>query len=163
MQRQNLDWHLEWCRPYCDDCFQRDVLRRHQTNNLMWHPYCTCEPVKPKNLNKLVWEGRQRFAKERQLKLLCREYASLRPSAMLEKRQQRTRSELRRGINVHLRGTKWTRCGNFGCENELSTTGPRWWVCGNGRCKKECTSLLHDAWRRSKSPDSQQSAEQETV
>jgi hypothetical protein len=151
--RQNLDWHLESCRPYCDDCFQHEVLRRHQTSALKFHPYCQCEPVPAKNLNELVWDGRQRFAKQPQWKLLCRACADIRPITIVDKRQERTRSELRRGINVHAGGKKWTKCGKLGCENELNTTGPRWWVCGNGTCRKECTSLVHDAWRRLKQGD----------
>lgn len=149
--RQNLDWHLESCQPYCDPCYQQWVLRRRQTVALKWYPYCRCKPVPPQNLNECIWRGRQRFHKTPHVKTLCRDCSDVDADIMLKRRNERTRSDLRRGRTA--KGEKWTKCGRPECENELSGAGPRWWVCRNDRCQKECTSLTHDAWRRSQSSE----------
>jgi hypothetical protein len=145
--QHNLDWHLESCRPYCDSCYQQEVVQRYRAAKLKWKPHCRCEPVPAQNLNELIWDRRESFAKIPQFKTLCRNCVELPSDLMLKRRRKRTRSELRHGLTVS--GEKWTKCGRPGCVRELSTAGPRWWVCGNSKCRRECTSLNHDAWFRS--------------
>lgn len=139
--RRNLDWHLESCRPHCDDCFRQDVLLRHQTFASKYRPYCQCEPVPAKDLNELVWDGRQKCAKEPQWRFLCRECADLDPATIVERRQARKRSELRRGVNVHAGGRKWIMCGKLGCETEFNTTGPRWWSVATTHARESASVL----------------------
>jgi hypothetical protein len=145
-----ISFHLDSCRPYCTACYNSRILRvRPPPSDRLKHQHCRCAPITPTpNIAQRYWRGSKYYSSRQNTvtwkeRAVCRECSLLTHDALLEKRERRTRMELRNGVKPT--GEKWTRCGRLGCRNDLGT-GPRWWICQGGMCGKECTSLVHGAW-----------------
>jgi hypothetical protein len=141
--------HLQNCRPFCTPCYQRTVVSKRSTGphlmrQKMIGPHCRCAPIPVHpNLLQLVLRGLEWHKKKQAdipkiARAICRECNIHSVAKLREIREQRTKLELKRGLQED--GEKWTKCAR--CHHALGT-GPRWWVCGATTCGKECRAIMH--------------------
>jgi hypothetical protein len=140
-------FHLDTCRPYCTNCYftvvQKHVYMYRHTDQRC----CKCAPVTPTpNIFQRCFRSSSYYTLA-QVSLpyitrqVCRDCHWLGDGRLLDKRLNRTKSELKNAQGPGSQRTGMDRCGN--CAGGLGN-GPQWWVCK--LCKKECRSIMHGAW-----------------
>ncbi|KAF1960953.1 hypothetical protein CC80DRAFT_544348 [Byssothecium circinans] len=108
-------FHLDTCQPFCTKCYYTTVHQPRgitlpttatsgNNRNIMDPRFCLCAPVTPTpNIFQRYWNGEAYYRTRLQnvpyiLRRVCRDCNRLNDEKLLEKREERTKSELKRGL-----------------------------------------------------------------
>jgi hypothetical protein len=145
-------FHLDNCCLFCTKCYYKTVQQPSSiasTKRYVDPRYCKCAPATPtpnivqRWLHSLKYYSRSRVTLPYITRQVCGNCRPLSDVAILEKRLERTKWDLKHTEGSGTRGVGTDNCKN--CDIGLGN-GPRWLVCK--LCKKECRSTLHRAWNR---------------
>jgi hypothetical protein len=156
IRQSTLSHHLHMCRPYCTPCYKSDIVSRRPSTvyQRVRAPQCQCAPVTAhpniflRMLNGSSYYSSKQDALPKFSRPVCRECGLQSVDELLERRERRTKMELKKGLKFD--GEKWTKCNE--CK-EMLGVGPRWWVCTKSNCGKECRSVVHKSWGRTEKDD----------